>query len=124
MKSLYEENAETIISNCENIYFLAGRESELLNELSAICGTYEDDNGIRQPIIPPDKLMRLSKEKGEVLTIIGRKPAFISHLPDISQYPFEAKIPENEFRFVKPSVPIFNLLVFERNLMMGKDKTA
>lgn len=124
LKSLYEENAETIISNCENIYFLAGRESELLNELSGICGTYEDDNGIRQPIIPPDRLMRLSKEKGEVLVIAGRKPAFISRLPDISQYPFEAKTPENEFRFVKSSVPIFNLLVFERNLMIGKDKTA
>ena len=56
----YEEEAETIQSNCANWMFLNSREVPLLQEISTLAG--EKGN---KPLIPVSRLQHLDKEKGE-----------------------------------------------------------
>lgn len=78
----YQEEAETIISNCTNWIYLTSREISLLRELSELCG--ESKNGARN--ITVYDLQHFSKEKKEALVLCGRyKPAKV-HLLDIDDY--------------------------------------
>lgn len=78
----YGEEAETILTNCNNWIFLTSREIEFLEELSKLCGNRNDG----KPVLPAAMLQRLSKEDGEVLLMIGRERPYIARLPDIKYY--------------------------------------
>lgn len=78
----YADEAQTILSNCMNWYFLTSREVNLLENISALCGT--DDKG--KPLFPAYTLQRLSKEKGECLILSGRLKPFLTQLADIDVY--------------------------------------
>ena len=102
LKHKYNEDAETIKGNCENIVFLYSREYELLREISILCGeTHKFDvcgNVRQQPLISVAELQRLQKEKGEALILHGRNYPFMSRLPDIDEYVFKnyCEIKKNE----------------------------
>lgn len=82
----YGSNAGTIRGNCNDWAFLTSRELELLQELSALCGTKEDG----QPLITVSQLQRLNKRRGETLMMCSRLYPFVSHLADIDDYVFES----------------------------------
>lgn len=78
----YAEEAETILTNCNNWIFLTSREIQFLEEISKLCGNRNDG----KPVLPAAMLQRLSKENGEVLLIVGRERPFVATLPDIKYY--------------------------------------
>lgn len=84
LKLRYQEESETIMSNCENWFFLASRELELLREFSELCGTVGGNTS--KPLLSVTDLQRLDKDAGEVLILSGRNKPFISQLADIDLY--------------------------------------
>lgn len=83
LKQRYEEEAETIMSNCSNWLFLTSRETELLREISELGGLTGSN---REPLISMSRLQHLDKEAGECLIFSGRKYPYFSYLPDIEEY--------------------------------------
>jgi type IV secretion system protein VirD4 len=94
----YEEDAQTIKGNCDNLVFLTTREFQLLEEVSNLCGLnfFTDHNGNTKvrPLISTSELQRFNKERGETLIIHGRNYPIVSELPDIDQYKFKFYLPE------------------------------
>ena len=86
LESVYGLEAETIKGNCTNILYLYSRELPLLQEISALCGTYTDENGIEKPLISASQLQRLPF--GDALILHDRLYPYVTHLPDISEYGF------------------------------------
>lgn len=80
----YNEECNTIMSNCENWVYLSSRELDFLKELSELCG--ETNNGNRKPLLSISDLQKLDKEKGQVLILSGRNKPLITYLPDIDFY--------------------------------------
>ena len=78
----YQEEAETIKSNCNNWIFLTSRELKLLQEISSLAGT--DSNG--KAIISVSALQHLDKERGQVFVFCGRLFPFVSELADIGEF--------------------------------------
>ena len=78
----YNEESNTIMSNCENWIYLSSREVDFLKELSELCGEKEN----RKPLLSVSDLQKLDKEKGQVLILSGRNKPFITFLPDIDFY--------------------------------------
>lgn len=81
----YEEEAETIQSNCTNWIFLYSREIKFLQEISELCGVRYVDNG-KRPLLEVAELQQLSKDRGEVLILIGRYEPYLGRLLDIDYY--------------------------------------
>lgn len=81
LRQRYEEETETIQSNCGNWMFLYSREVELLREVSELAGKKND-----APLIPVSSLQHLDKEEGECLVFCGRVQPYLAHLADISEY--------------------------------------
>lgn len=77
----YEEECDTIMSNCENWIFLTSREIEFLKEVSELCGTVGGTP--HKPILSISDLQRFDKVKGEALVLSGRNKPFITKLADI-----------------------------------------
>lgn len=77
------DDADTIKGNCANWIFFFSREVPLLEELSTLCGS---DGITGDALISVSQLQRLSKERGEVLMLLGRNYPYIANLPDISRY--------------------------------------
>lgn len=117
----YKDETDTIQSNCNNWIFLTGRELQLLEEISSLCGKTIEDNP--QPILSVSDLQRLDKDTGEALLLCGRDKPCITRLADIDAYDnnqfervpvsirplqvppnLEIKLPENETRSF-PSSP-------------------
>ena len=86
LESVYGLEAETIKGNCTNILYLYSRELPLLQEISALCGTCSNENGIEKPLISPSQLQRLPF--GDALILHDRLYPYVTHLPDISEYGF------------------------------------
>lgn len=80
----YNEECNTIMSNCENWIYLSSRELEFLKELSTLCG--ENNNRNRSPLLSISDLQKLDKDKGQVLILSGRNKPLISYLPDVDFY--------------------------------------
>lgn len=91
--ALYQNDAETIKSNCRNWIFLTCREIELLREISDICGTVVINDRPR-PLLSINRLQRLSIgwEDSEALILRGQLPPHIASVKDFSCYP-QASIP-------------------------------
>lgn len=81
-----ESEAHNIIGNCNNIAFLHSRELPLLKMLSELCGARELSDGRMRALITEAEMQRLSKEKGEILYLVGRLHPFVSQLPDIDEF--------------------------------------
>ena len=81
LQQRYEEEAETIQSNCTNWLFLHTREIELLKEISQLAG-----NKGKEDLIPVSNLQHLDKTKGECLIFSGRLYPYLTYLADIDEY--------------------------------------
>ncbi len=82
-----ENDADTVKGNCTGRAFPTGREWPLPEEISRLCG---EDEAEGKRLITTSQLQRLSKEKGEVLILLGRQYPYIAHLADIDDYHFPA----------------------------------
>jgi len=78
----YQEETETILSNCSNWIFLTSREISLLREISELCGTRKD----QRPLVSVPFLQHLNKDEGEALVLSGRMNPYQAHLADIDFY--------------------------------------
>lgn len=81
----YEEESETILSNCTNWIFLFSREVKFLQELSELCGVRYTDNG-KRPLLDVAELQQFNKDKGDSLLLIGRFQPYLGRLLDIDSY--------------------------------------
>lgn len=96
LRQRYENETDTIMSNCINWMFLTSRETELLREISELSGRTGTNN---EPLISVSWLQHLDKEKGECLIFNGRKYPYLASLPDIDIYDGNAyPIAEMEIR--------------------------
>lgn len=90
LKNTYRDDADVIIANCENIFFLNSTEISLLQELSDRAGyTKITHDGTNEPIISVQDLQSL--KKGWDYTDVffaSRDIVFVTSLPDISKYAF------------------------------------
>lgn len=80
----YKDETDTIQTNCNNWIFLTGRELQLLEEISSLCGKTLEDNS--QPILSVSDLQRLDKDVGEALILCGRSKPCITRLAGIDIY--------------------------------------
>lgn len=86
LRGKYGEDADTIKGNCDNWVFLTSKELDLLNEISALCGTIITPGGQTRRLVSTSELQRFSKERGEALIMHARQYPIIAELPDISDY--------------------------------------
>lgn len=78
----YQDETETILSNCSNWIFLTSREISLLREISELCGTRKD----QRQLVSVSFLQHLNKDEGEALVLSGRMNPYQAHLADIDFY--------------------------------------
>lgn len=96
LKQKYDETANTLCGNCNNWIYLYSKDYELLHTISRLCGEVIYDTKTTMPLLSEFDLQHLSKEKGEVLILAGRKHPFLSHLTDIDDYTFCMECSESE----------------------------
>lgn len=110
LKTCYPEDADTILANCTNIYFLSSPEIELLEYLSKRSGTTTiSENGSPQPLISVSDLMCL--KKGWTYTDVyftSGNLHYVSQLPDVSLYhaskKYRTPIPMPVYTYPTPPV--------------------
>ena len=78
----YGNDAQTIISNCNNWIFLTSREIELLQDISTLCGQDEK----QKPNMSVFDLQHFDKDSGEALLLCARMKPCKINLLDISEY--------------------------------------
>ena len=87
-----DKMAQVLISNCVNVVYLYSPDIRLAQMLSERCGNVIDEIGSAnghlssRPLISPEALQHLDKDKGECLMLLGQHYPYIAHLPDISEY--------------------------------------
>ena len=122
----YAEESETILSNCTNWIFLFSREIKFLQELSELCGVRYTDNG-KRPLLDIAELQQLSKEKGDVLLLIGRYKPYLGRLLDIDLYEREKYRPRTIPGRVQIHREEIDFTVFEETeltALSGRSKQA
>lgn len=83
-----EDIAPIIIGNCVNLVYMHSPDMELLKMISERCGTTLDEyTNERRPLISVERLQHFDKESGETLMLLNRMHPFVTHLPDILEYP-------------------------------------
>lgn len=90
LEACYPKEADTIIANCSNIYFLNSPELTLLEDLSRRSGiTMVTHDSTPKPVISVADLQGLKKEwdQTEVYFTSGGIH-YVTALPDISRYPY------------------------------------
>lgn len=82
----YKENAETLISNCNNWICFGSKEIGFLKKISEICGKELDYNGIEHYLISPSNIQYLRKRDDytEVLILRQGLHPYVAELPDYS----------------------------------------
>lgn len=88
LRSVYPAQADTILSNCANWFFLSSNERELLELFSFRTGqTHLSASGRAEPLLTTQQLLQLRKGDSytETLYINGRTVC-VNQLPDISLY--------------------------------------
>lgn len=88
LRNCYPEDADTILANCTNVYFLNSPEMELLEHLSKRSGTTTiTEDGHPQPLISVSDLMGLKKgwTHTDVYFTSGNLH-YVSKMPDVSLY--------------------------------------
>ncbi len=121
LKSVYGDNANTIKGNCDNWVFLTSKELSLLQEISELCGSYNNAYGKPRKLISVSELQRLDKEKGEALIMHARQYPVISEIADIDSYPmFKGYTAPPLSEYIIPESKMFDLdkfyddVIFER----------
>lgn len=118
LKSRYSEDANTIKGNCDNWVFLTSKELELLEEISALCGSYCTPVGTSRRLISVSELQRLDKSKGEALIMHSRQYPVISEIADIDQYEMfkgYSTIPLDDYEM--PEAKMFDLNKFYQDVI-------
>lgn len=112
LEACYPKEADTIVANCSNIYFLSSSEMSLLEYLSKMSGvTTITHDGTPKPVISVADLQGLKKgwTHTDVYFTSGDLH-YVSAMPDISQYLFtnmyKIKIPMPVRVF--PTSPIYD----------------
>ena len=111
----YDDDAETIRSNCLNWIFITSRELDFLKEISDLCG--KRSNG--SPLLSVAELQCFDRKKGEVLILSDRLGPYLTFMPSIDVYdnkdyktvPFEKLLDEKlePLKFIVPTVPVENV---------------
>ncbi len=118
LKGRYGEDADTIKGNCDNWVFLTSKELDLLEELSALCGSYYTSYGIQRRLISISELQRLDKSKGEALIMHSRQYPIISEIADIDSYPmFKGYEATPLQKYEMPEAKMFDLDKFYRDVI-------
>lgn len=112
LEACYPQEADTIIANCSNIYFLNSPELSLLEYLSRRAGyTTVTQDGVPAPILSVADLQGLKKGRTHTdVYFTSGSTHYVSAMPDISQYPYlsgykkQIPIPTREF----PVLPIYS----------------
>lgn len=90
LEASYPREADTIMANCANVYFLNSPELSLMEYLSRKAGdTTETRDGMPRPILSVADLQGL--KKGRIWTDVYFSAGdihYVGKLPDISQYAF------------------------------------
>ncbi len=85
--SYSKELAHVLIGNSQNLVFMSSTDMELVKMISERCGTYVDPyTKDKIPLLSPDRLTHLNKQKGEALMLLDRHFPYITSLPDLSLY--------------------------------------
>ena len=86
LENKYKENAETLISNCNNWICFGSKEMGFLSKISEICGKELDYNGIEHYLISPSNIQYLRKKDDytEVLILRQGLHPYVTELPDYS----------------------------------------
>jgi type IV secretion system protein VirD4 len=93
LEQIYEKEADVIMANCANLYFLSSPELSLLQYLSEKAGrTTITESGLSEPLISVQDLQGLKKgwQKTECY-FTSKDISFFTELPDISSYPYLKK---------------------------------
>jgi type IV secretion system protein VirD4 len=90
LENIYEKDADIILANCTNTYFLNSSELLLLEYLSAKAGkTTINETGLHMPLLSVQDLQSLKKGWEYTETYFTSKDiSFVSKLPDISVYDY------------------------------------
>ena len=121
LKGRYGEDADTIKGNCDNWIFLTSKELDLLEEISALCGSYYTPDGIQRRLISVSELQRLDKAKGEALIMHSRQYPIISEIADIDDYEmFKGYAPKPLTEYKMPEAKMFDLETFYREVISEK----
>lgn len=107
LKDTYENDAATIIANCQNQYFLNSTETSLLNEISARAGTTTMTySGQPEPLITPQDLQRLRKTAEYTEALYMSKGIFyVTQLPDINRYQLSHTFPVRKYTIPDKNLP-------------------
>lgn len=112
LKTCYPNDADTILANCTNIYFLSSPEIELLEHLSKRSGTITiTEDGSPHPLISVSDLMGLKKgwSYTDVYFTSGNLH-YVSQMPDVSLYhaskKYRTPIPTQVHTY--PTPPIYD----------------
>ena len=87
-KSRYPDEADTILANCTNLYFLSSPDLDLMEYLSRRAGmTHISESGVEVPLISVADLqsLRCGWDSTEVYFTYGNRH-YVGQLPDISRY--------------------------------------
>lgn len=87
--SLYQNDADTIRSNCRNWIFLSCREKNLLDEVEQLCGTvYIEGRGYRPLMsVSAFQQLRVGWHESQALVLRPQIRPFITKILDFSLYP-------------------------------------
>lgn len=104
LQQRYDNETETIQSNCGNWMFLYTKELDLLREINELGGKKGNND-----LIPLHQLQHLNKEKGECLIFFNRLYPYYAFLPDISEYDND-DVKHMEFPKLKINAEFFDLI--------------
>lgn len=112
LEKCYPDEADTIMANCNNLYFLNSPELSLLEYLSKRAGdTKVTPDGMPRPILSVADLQGLKKGWSHTdVYFTSGSIHYVSAMPDISQYKFLEKykkdypLPHNRF----PISPVYS----------------
>lgn len=112
LHACYPNEADTIMANCQNIYFLNSSELSLLEYLSKRAGyTTVTQDGVPEPILSVADLQHLKKgwTQTDVYFTSG-DIHYVSAMPDISQYHFLSEYTKRIFMPTRtfPTPPVYS----------------
>lgn len=103
LEQKYKENAETLISNCNNWICFGSKEMKFLNKISEICGKEIDYNGIEHPLISASNIqyLRKSNDYTEVLILRQGKYPYVAELPDYTMLDIFKELNDADLGYIK-----------------------
>lgn len=111
LKEHYQEEAETVKTNCLNWVYLNTKEAELIQQVQKMTGTKKRSINSK-PLISQYELTNLRKVFGkeggaQALILISRCKPFMTFLPDISRYSQFTKYPPVKLPDTNPTISYF-----------------